>query len=871
MWRRWFKRGSVTRHPQVPAVQAFVEQAEEQADPQWRNATASRDLGADPGDLHSQQAAAPPEAAEAGVLVPDVLPLQPAPMATAITGQTMPTGFERRREDERLITGRGQYVDDLRPPTGRPDPLFMTVVRSPYAHARIGAITSEQAAAVSGVLAVYSGQELAGHLPPLPGFSMPGAKQTERRLLALDTARYVGDPVAVVLAENRYSAADARFLVQVDYTPLPAIADAEEALLPGAPLLYPELGANEVYRAPAGGGDIEAAFAQANGTVNLRLVNQRVAACPMEPRACMFDFNPQTGHLTAWLSCQSIFGARDTLAESLGIPATSIQVVNADVGGGFGTKAEFLGEEIIAASLAVRHGRPVKWIEDRSENVQANTHGRGQINYVEAAYTRDGRVLGLRVRTVADLGAFLHGIGPALPFITARMLCGPYRIEAVAAEIIGVVTNKVPTAAYRGAGRPEATYLVERVMDRVARELQLDPVEVRRRNLLTSDAFPYKTPTGLVYDSGNYQAALDKALALADYSGWRARQRERREHREQPALGIGVSTYVEITGAPIASEGKPQEAATVRMLPDGMLLVQSGVATNGQGHFTAFAQIVAQVFSVPPSSVAVRMNDTALPGYSVGTFGSRVTQVAGSAVPLAAEAVREKAVNLAADRLEVAPDDLEVTDGRIAVRGVPYRNVLLAELARAVEAHPELIEREPPNPVNGAPIEGLAAWRSFSPSSMSFTSGAHIAVVEIEGETGEVSVLRYIAVDDCGRIVNHDLAAAQLHGSLAQGIGQALFEEVRYDQDGQVISGTLLDYALPKASQLPIFELDTVETPAPGNPLGAKGAGEAGTIAAPPTVVNAVLEALAPLGILSVDMPLRPEKIWSLMRKAGSL
>jgi carbon-monoxide dehydrogenase large subunit len=795
--------------------------------------------------------------------------LQPSPMAAATTGQSMPTSYERHREDERLITGRGQYVDDLRPPSGRPDPLFVAVVRSPYAHARIDAITTEQAAAIPGFVAAHSRQELAGHLPPLPGFPMPGVKQTERRPLACDIARYAGDPVAIVLAESREAAADARFLVQVDYTPLPAITDLEDALRPGAPLLYPDLGTNEVYRAPAGGGDIEAAFARASGTVNLRLVNQRVAACPLEPRACMFDFNPATGILTAWLSSQTIFGARETLAKSLGIPLNSIHVVNADVGGAFGSKAEFLGEEIIAASLAVRYGRPVKWIEDRSENLQAQTHGRGQINYVEAAYTADGRVLGLRVRTIADLGAFLHGISPALPFITARMLCGPYRIEAVAAEIIGVVTNKVPTGAYRGAGRPEATYLVERVMDRVARELRLDPVEVRRRNLLASDVFPYSTPTGLVYDSGNYKAALDKALALVDYTGWRARQQDRRERHEQPALGIGVSTFVEVTGAPAASEGAPSEAATVRILPDGTLLVQSGVATNGQGHFTAFAQIVAQVFNMPAASVDVRMNDSALPGYSIGTFGSRVTQVAGSAVLLAAEAVREKAVKVAAERLEVAPDDLEVADGRIAVRGFPSRNLRLAELARTVEEHPELIEHEPPNLVNDAPIEGLAAWRSFAPSGTSFTSGAHIAVVEIDGETGEVTVLRYVAVNDCGRIVNHDLTTAQLHGSLAQGIGQALFEEVLYGQDGQVLSGTLLDYALPKASQLPAFELDTVETPAPGNPLGAKGAGEVGTIAAPPTIVNAVLDALAPLGITSIDMPLRPEKVWSLMHNAG--
>lgn len=787
-----------------------------------------------------------------------------------MTEQHMPTGFERRREDERLITGRGQYVDDLRPPAGRPAPLFMAVVRSPYAHAHIGAITAEQAAATPGFVAMHTGHELASHLPSLPGMPLPGAKQPERFPLAKDAARYAGHPVAVVLAESRYAAADARLLVEVDYEPLPSVTDVEAALRQDAPTLYPEFGTNEFYRMPFGGGDIEAAFAQASGSVKLRLVNQRIAATPLEPRACMFDFDPVTGHLTAWLSSQSMFGARKALAESLGISPDSIHVINADVGGGFGTKVEFLGEEIVAAYLAMRYGRPVKWIEDRSENLQAHVHGRGQINTVEAAYTADGRVMGIRVQTVADLGAFPYSVGPVLPLFTTQMLCGPYRIEAVAAEIVGVLTNKVPTGPYRGAGRPEATYIIERVMDRVAHVLHLDPVEVRRRNLLAPDVFPYSTPTGLVYDSGNYEAALDRAIALADYSGWRERQRERRERREQRLLGIGVSTFIEITGGVIAAEGEPQEAATVRIRPDGTLLVQSGVATNGQGHFTAFAQIVAQTFNVPASSVEVRMNDSALPGYSLGTFGSRVTQASGSAVLIAAEAVRDKALQLAADRLEAAPGDLEVAGGHIAVRGVPSRRVQLGELARAVEEHPDLIEHEPPNPVNGAPIDGLAAWRPFTPPGMTFTSGAHVAVVEIDGDTGEITILRYVAVDDCGRVLNHYLTSAQMHGSVAQGIGQALFEEVLYDQNGQVVSGTLLDYAVPKASQLPAFEVDTVETPAPGNPLGAKGAGEAGTIAAPPTVVNAVLDALAPLGITSVDMPLRPEKLWSLMHNAAT-
>ncbi|HEU0028183.1 MAG TPA: xanthine dehydrogenase family protein molybdopterin-binding subunit [Ktedonobacterales bacterium] len=781
-------------------------------------------------------------------------------------------GFARRREDERLITGRGQYVDDLRSPAGRPEPLIMAVVRSPYAHARIGAVQTGQASAVPGVVAVHSGRELAGALPVLASAHTASGARIEWRPLAIDTALYAGHPVAAALAETGYAAADARALVEVEYEPLAAVTDAEQALAPSAPVLYERVGSNELYRIPVNGGDIEAAFARADGVVKLRLVNQRLAASPMEPRACMFDFDPETGQLTAWVSSQGVFRVRLDLAEALHIPSASIQVINADTGGAFGTKIGLLGEEIVAALLAVRYGRPVKWIEDRSENIQANVHGRAQINDIEAAYTADGRVLGLRVRIFGDLGAFPgHEILRTPEMFqarSARWLNGPYRFEAISAEVFGALTNAVPVGAYRGAGRPEATYMLERVMDAVARELKLDPVDVRRRNLLTPDMFPYTTPTGSVYDSGNYQAALDKALELVDYSSWRSRQRERRARGERNLLGIGVATFTETSGGRFGPADGPQEAATVRIMPDGTILVQSGVASNGQGHFTSFAQIAASVFAIPGDRVTVHMGDSALPGFSIGTFGSRVTQIAGSAVLLAAEAAREKAVKLAADRLEAAPDDLVVADGRITVRGVPSRGVELGELARAVEAQPQLIEREAPNPANGAPIEGLAAWRSFTPPDTTVGSGAHIAIVEVDGETGETRILRYVAVDDFGRVLNHHLAEAQVHGSLAQGIGQALYEEIAYGPDGQIVSGSLLDYALPKASQLPRYELGNVETPAPGNPLGAKGVGEAGTIAAPPTIVNAVLDALAPLGVTSIDMPLRPEKVWALMRKA---
>jgi aerobic carbon-monoxide dehydrogenase large subunit len=783
----------------------------------------------------------------------------------------VPAGLERRKEDYELITGHGRYVDDLKAPQERPAALHMVVVRSPYAHAQIKDTNLEAARALPGVVAALSGAELVRNMPTLELItSLPGLKVPERRPLALDRVRYIGDPVAVVLAEDRYIAADARDLVEVDYDVLPAVIDPEAALAPDAPLLYEELGSNIAIQIPSGGGDIEAAFTQADHVVRLRVVNQRVAPSSLEARACFFDFDAATGQLTAWLSSQTIYQAQRALADALGLDRHKIRVRNAQVGGAFGAKVGISGEEIVAAALAVKYGRPVKWIETRSENLQAQTHGRGQVNYIEAAVQKDGRLLGLKVRTVADFGAFLAYTTPISPNTTARMLNGPYSIPALDFQAVGVFTNTVPTAAYRGAGRPEAAYLLERTMDTLAHQLHLDPAEVRRCNLIAPDAFPYRTVHGALYDSGNYQAALERALELADYADWREKQQERLKAQSSSLLGIGLSTFVEISGGPFGPSGPgiPQDAATVRICRDGTILVESGVAHNGQGHFTAFAQIAAQIFDLPGSQVEVQMNDTALPAYSIGTFGSRTTQIGGAAVILAAQAAREKALQAAARLLEAAPADLEMTGGQVRVRGVPGRGMSLGELARQVEEQPDLIEHDPPHPVNGTSIEGLAAWREFSPSAPTFSSGAHVAIVEVETETGEVRVINYVAVDDCGQVLNSYLTEAQVHGGLAQGIGQALYEETVYDQNGQPLTGTLMDYTLPNAEQIPGFVVDAVETPSPINPLGAKGTGEAGCIGGPPTIVNAVLDALAPLGIETIDMPLRPEKVWALVQAA---
>ena len=784
--------------------------------------------------------------------------------------ETRQNASERRREDYKPITGQAQYVDDIRPEPGRPPALHMLVVRSLYAHAKITTIELDAVRAYPGVIAAFTGAELVKGMPTLATIPVPGLRKPERRPLAVERARYVGDPVAVILAESLSIAEDARDQVEIDYEVLPAVTDPEKALDANAPRLYEEYDSNVAFVHETKGGDLAAAFEQADSIVRLRLVNQRLAPSSLEPRACFFDYDMQRGELSAWMSSQAIYKARETLASFLGLDQQRIHAFNAAVGGAFGAKNALLGEEIIAALLSIKYGRPVKWIEQRSENLQAQSQGRGQINYIEAAVQKDGKLLGLRVRSIADLGAFLTNATAMVPTRMSSMLSGPYQVPAIESNVVGVFTNKATTAPYRGAGRPEAAYIMERTMDRIAHEMALDPAEVRRRNFIPSDAFPYKTVTGAVYDSGDYQATLERALELVGYTEWRAKQSLYRKQGNSKLLGIGLASFIELSGDPATAAGSnvPHEAATVRVRADGSILVQSGVSHNGQGHFTAFAQIAATIFNLPVTQVEVRMNDSSLPAYSLGTYGSRTTQIAGSAVLLAAEAVKAKTLQLASRMLEVASDDLVIENGQLSVRGFPARAIALGELARIVEKQPDLIEQEPPNPANKTPIEGLAAWRDFSSSGATYSSGTHIAVVEIDPETGELQILTYIAVDDCGRVLNHRLVEDQLHGGLAQGIGQALYEEVVYDEDGQLLSSTLMDYALPNAGMVPTFVTDFIESPSPYNPLGAKGAGESGCIGAPPAVVNAALDALAPLGIKALDMPLKPEKIWAAVQAA---
>ncbi len=775
---------------------------------------------------------------------------------------------QKRREDPGLITGRTQYVDDIRLGTDRPRIAHMIVLRSPYAHALLGHIDVTEAKSAPGVIAVFTGDDLKDHFSPLDIIPLPGLRTVPHRPLAVGRVRHVGDPVAVILAESRSQAIDARDLVEVDYEPLPAVTDVELAVREDAPLLYEELDNNIAQNQHWSAGNVEEIFAQAEHTAQFRLVNQRLVPSSMETRACLFDYDAERNEFFAWLSSQAIYRAKQDLSKRLGIAPQHVHVRNAAVGGAFGAKSAFtIGEEFVAAWLAHHFARPVKWIEERSENLQAQAQGRGQVNNIEIAFQHNGRLLGMKIQTLGDIGSFSSGIGAMLPNRTSTLATGPYRIEALESTVQVVYTNKPPTAPYRGAGRPEATYIAERAIETVARELGMDAVEVRRRNLIAPDAFPYKTLSGQTYDSGNYPALLNRLLELGEYEQWRARQRLHRAQSSHATslLGLGLATFNEISGDGQAIEGSPKEAALVRVMRDGSLLVQSGVAHNGQGHMTLFAQLAADVFGITADRVEVELNDADLPVFSIGTFASRVTQVGASVVQIATEAVLEKVLHVASQVLEAARADLELRGGKVTVRGVPGRSVELADLAKMVEERPDLLPVDEQRPPDGQTIEGLAAWRDFAPAGSAFSAGAHMAVVEIDRETGDVTILRYVAVDDCGQVLNHELAEMQLHGALAQGIGQALYEEVLYNEDGQNLSGSLMDYALPLAKGLPKFTSEFLGTPSPTNPLGVKGVGESGTIGAPPTIVNAILDALAPLGVTSIDMPVTPEKLWRLM------
>jgi carbon-monoxide dehydrogenase large subunit len=753
------------------------------------------------------------------------------------------TGALRRREDPPLLTGTARYADDL----AEPGALHAAFVRSPLAHGRILTVDVTAAAAMPAVVGVFTAADLA--LPPLPAEYAPDA--FARPVLATGTVRFLGEAVAVVVAGTRAQALDAVEAVEVDYEPRAVVVDPVAAAGAEAPLLFPEAGSNLVEQRPLA--RRSTALDGAEVVVAARFVNQRLAAAPMEPNAALAVPDPGRDALTLYVPCQAPFWMRDTVAEALGLPAERVRVIVPAVGGGFGARIATYPEQVAVAALARRIGRPVRYLESRSESMLAMSHGRAQVQEVELGATRDGRLTGLRARLLGDGGAYPGDAG-YLPGSTRRMASGVYRIPRIEVATACVVTNTTPVAAYRGAGRPEATAMLERAMDLLAAELGMDPAELRRRNLIQPDEFPYRTPTKARYDSGDYPAVLERVLEAAGYPALRAEQAERRRRRDRCQLGVGLSVYVEMTGF-------GSEYGAVAVEPDGRVTVRTGTSPHGQGHETAFSQLVAATLGVDPEEVTVLHSDTALLPRGDGTMASRSLQVGGSAVLRAAEQVLDKARRLAAHLLEARVEDVAVFPGEgLGAAGAPSTALPWRELAAAAA---ELARR----PAGMAP--GLDAATDFELPGVTYPFGAHLAVCEVDVETGRPRLLRHLAVDDSGRILNPLLAEGQVHGGIAQGVAQALYEEVRYDPQGNCLTGTLASYAMPSAADLPAFETVRTQTPSPLNPLGAKGIGESGAIGATPAVQNAVVDAVRHLGVTHIDLPLTPERVWRAIRDAG--
>ena len=778
------------------------------------------------------------------------------PVLPKLVGQRV-----KRREDPRLIQGRGTYVDDVKI-AGMQHLAFK---RSDVAHGRIRSIDTAAAEAMDGVEAVFTGVQIAEFLAPMPiGTPFPSP---EHRAVAVDTVRFVGDPVAVVAACDRYVARDAADAVVVEYEALPAVVDPETAMTGRPALLHADFPNNVALGPlPAGTGvgrkgavddtAVGAAFEAADVVVAQRMVNQRLAPSSIEARGVVAHYEPGREALTIWSSSQNPHILRTFVAQMLGLGQDRVRAIAPEVGGGFGAKINIYGEEYVAAALSKRLGLPIKWIEDRSEAFLATVHGRDLIAYVELAAARDGKVLGLRMRIIADIGAYNMLLTAGVPTNSMTMANATYAIPAIRATLTEVFTNKTPTDAYRGAGRPEAAYFVERAMDMLARELGMDPAELRRKNFIQPAQFPYRTQMGAVYDSGDYEKALDHALQAA---GWEQRERERDAARAEGRIaGLGLSMYVEICGMGPSSTLPPGgwEHSQVTVERDGRISATTGVSPHGQGNETTFAQMLADQFGVPLDHVTIHHGDTAVVKQGIGTFGSRSQAVGGAALHDAGAKVKAKMAKFAAALLEAHESDLVFENGTIAVKGAPASAKPFAEVAAYAYRPIRLPEGLTP---------GLSDEAFFEPTNNTYPFGCHIAMLEIDRETGEPRLLKMVAVDDAGHLINPLIVEGQIHGGLAQGIGQALIEEVAYDADGQPLTGSFMDYALPRASDFPRFELDATVTPTPVNPLGAKGVGEAGTIGSTPCIVNAAVDALSGFGVRHLDMMLRPEKLWRII------
>ncbi|MFF4861268.1 xanthine dehydrogenase family protein molybdopterin-binding subunit [Streptomyces sp. NPDC002405] len=770
-----------------------------------------------------------------------------------------------RKEDARLITGQTNWTDNITV-TGL---LHLAVLRSPMAHARIERVDVSPALERPGVVAAFSGRDLAGGLGSLP-CAWPVTEDMvlpDHPPVAVDEVRHAGDPVAVVVARDRYAAADALEAIEVDYEPLPPVLDLEEALAEDAPLVHADKGTNRAYVWPLRTGeDFEAVRQRADVVLKRRYRQQRLIPNAMEPRAVVVAPLAASGEFTVYSSTQIPHILRIMLSVVTGVPEHKLRVIAPDVGGGFGSKLQVYGEEAIAVEVARRLGRPVKWTESRSEGYLATHHGRGMIQDVEIAATREGRLLGLKVDLIADMGAYLMLVTPGTPILGAFMYPGIYKMDSYEFHCTGVFTTRTPTDAYRGAGRPEATYAIERTMDELAAEIGLDPVEVRRRNWIRHEEFPYASIAGLTYDSGNYEAATEKALALFGYDDLRAEQRKRNGRGDDVRLGIGVSTYTEMCGlAPsrvlrdLRYSAGGWEAASIRMLPTGKVEVVTGTSPHGQGHVTCWSQIAADVLGVPFEDVEVLHGDTLAAPQGMDTYGSRSLVVGGSAVHRAAEKVVDKARKVAAHLLEASEDDLEFKGGVFSVKGSPEARRTIQEVAFETFTSHDVPDGMEPT---------LNSEYLLDPENFSYPHGTHLCAVEVDTETGQTRIRSYVCVDDVGRVINPVIVEGQVHGGLAQGIAQALYEEAVYDAEGNLVSGTMADYLVPSAADLPDFVTDRTETPAVSNPLGAKGVGEAGAIASTPAVVNAIVDALRPLGVHDVRMPCTPERVWEAVRSA---
>ncbi|MBA2469398.1 MAG: xanthine dehydrogenase family protein molybdopterin-binding subunit [Chloroflexia bacterium] len=769
----------------------------------------------------------------------------------------------RRKEDPRLITGSSTYVDDVK----LPGILHAAFVRSPYPHGVLNGVDASAAEAASGVIAVITGDNLGEYLASMDttargedtGEENTGETEEEVagaihvpaiRPLAIGKVRFVGEAVAMVIAETRAQAVDATELVELDIDPLEAVTDVFAAMEAGSPLVYDEV-PNNIGAVVGGkrGGDVEAAFASAPFTTSARIRSQRLSAVPIEPRAVLATVDPITQGLTFWTSTQAPHWNRNEIAEAIGLKQNQVRCIAPEVGGGFGQKIGAYAEDFLVSGAAYKLKRPVKWIETRSENFLGSAHGRNQWADIEAAADETGKILALRARVTSDAGALPKGLG--LASSTWTMSTGCYDIPALDYVCTTVYTNTGANHAYRGAGRPEAAYYIERIADLVADVTGLDPVDVRRVNFIRPEAFPFDTLTGAQYDSGDYEKPLDKAIEVVEYAALRQEQADGRAQGRY--IGIGFASYVEICGF------GPYESSTVRVEPSGAVTIFTGISPHGQGQETTFAQLASDNIGADFGDVVVQHGDTGNTPQGNGTMGSRGLAVGGAAVMLSLDKVREKAKQIAAHLLEASAEDIELEDGVYRVAGVPTRSVTLADIAEAAYG-------------GGLPSEfdaGLESTDFFRPAGTTFPFGTHIAVVEVFPETGDVEILRYVAVDDCGKIISPMLVTGQVHGGLAQGIGQALFEEVHYDESGELITGTLNDYVVPRAHHFPEFESYHTETPTYLNPMGAKGIGEAATIGATPATVNAVIDALEPWGITHLNTPFTPNRIWSAIQESG--